>query len=333
MKSIKAIIPVAGAGTKLRPLTYSQPKPLIPVGGKPIISIIIDQLLESGIDDFVFIIGYLGEKIKSFVNEHYPNIRKAFVYQSERDGLGHAIWSVREEIKTVDEIIIFLGDTIVDVNLKEMLDCEYSCLAIKKVTDPRKFGVVQVGPDGFIQRVQEKPNIPTSNHAIVGLYKIKEIKELLKSIEYIIENNIKTHDEYQLTDGLMHMIEKGIPFKSIVVDNWYDCGKKEILLETNAMLLDRNHTNSKYPEFQNTIIIPPVSIGEQCDIRNSIIGPHVTVGRNVKIESSIVRESIIGNFASIADFILHASIIGNDAFLKGGTQSLNVGDNTEIDFN
>lgn len=333
MKSIKAIIPVAGAGTKLRPLTYSQPKPLIPVGGKPIISIIIDQLLDSGVSDFVFIIGYLGEKIKSFVNEHYPDIRKEFVYQSERDGLGHAIWSVRAEIEAVDEVIIFLGDTIVDVDVKEMIHCEHSCLAIKKVTDPRKFGVVQVGPDGFIQQVQEKPSIPTSNHAIVGLYKIREIKALLEAIDYIIKNRIKTHEEYQLTDGLMHMIEQGIRFKPIFVDNWYDCGKKEILLETNAMLLDRNPVVKEYPDFKNTIIIPPVAIGDNCEISNSIIGPHVTVGRNVKIDSSIVRESIIGNFASISDFILHASIIGNDALLKGTTQSLNVGDNTEIDFN
>lgn len=333
MKSIKAIIPVAGAGTKLRPITYSQPKPLIPVGGKAIMAIIIDDLLAVGVNDFVFIIGYLGEKIISFVRDNYPDIHAEFVHQDERKGLGHAIWSARDQLVGIDEVIIFLGDTIVDVNLTEILNNEFSCLAIKKVEDPRKFGVVRIDADGFIEHLKEKPNIPISNHAIVGLYKIKEIEALLSSIAYNMENEITTHGEYQLTDGLMRMIDHGIKFKSIAVDNWYDCGKKEILLETNAMLLDRSFKDYKHSSYENTIIIPPVAIGKDCEIKDSIIGPHVTIGNHVKIKSSLLRGSIIGNYSSISDLILDSSIIGNDAALKGGSQSLNVGDNTEIDFN
>ena len=172
---MKAIIPVAGVGTRLRPHTYTQPKPLIPVAGKTIISFIIDQLVEVGINDFVFVIGYLGEKIKLFVETEYPNINMEFVHQNSREGSAHAIWVARDTIKDADEIFIFFGDTIVDVDLNKFLAEPTSCVGIKKVDDPREFGVVQIGADDMIKKVVEKPNIPKSNMAMVGLYKIKEV--------------------------------------------------------------------------------------------------------------------------------------------------------------
>lgn len=330
---MKAIVPVAGAGTNLRPLTYTQPKPLIPVAGKPIISYIVDKLTSLGVNDFVFIIGYLGEKIRDFIEQTYPDIRKTFVTQEHREGSGHAIWTAREYFQDSDEIIIFFGDTILDVDFYSILQSPNSCVAIHKVKNPRDFGLVEFHPDGQVKRFIEKPRIPLSDMALVGVYKIKDPVALIEGLDYNIRNNFNTDGEYPLTDGLMRMLERGIPFSAVKVDNWFDCGRKEILLETNALLLDKEgYASSDLPEFDNTIVIHPVSIGEHCQIKNSIIGPHVTIGNHAVIESTIIKNSIIGNYASIKEAVLQASVIGNDTSITGLRQSLNIGDNTEIDF-
>ncbi len=331
--NMKALIPVAGAGTHLRPHTYTQPKPLIPVAGKPIISYIIDELREAGVQDFVFVIGHLGEKIRDYVEAKHPDIRKEFVYQNSRQGLGHAVWSARKELKKAKEIFIVLGDTIFDVDFKMMVEEKTSCLGVKKVEDPRKFGVAELNAEGMVCRVVEKPRIPKSNLALVGLYKCREVSELLDALDYIVQNEIKTLDEYQLTDGIMRMIEQGVPFKPCTVKNWFDCGRKDVLLETNAMLLRRSgFASQETPFYENTIVIHPVNIAPGCRITNSIIGPNVTIGEHARINYSIVKNSIIGSYASIEEVVLHHSVVGSDASIKGLSQSLNIGDNTEIDF-
>ena len=330
---MKAIIPVAGAGTNLRPLTYTQPKPLIPVAGKPIISFIIDQLTKLGIRDFVFVIGYLGEKIKIFLEQAYPDINMEFVTQENREGSGHAIWSAKEFIGDTEEIFIFFGDTIIDIDFAEVMSSEESCIAVQRVDNPRDFGVVEFGTDGLIKRVVEKPNIPMSNMAIVGFYKIKDPQQLIQGLDYNIRNNLRNDGEFPLTDGLMRMIENGHKFRTARVNSWFDCGKKDILLQTNSLLLDKEgYASSDLPNYDNTIIIHPVSIGEGCRISNSIVGPHVTIGNHAVIESAIVKNSILGNYASIREAVLQNSIIGNDTAITGLRQSLNIGDNTEIDF-
>jgi len=333
---MKVVIPVAGAGMRLRPHTYTQPKPLVPVAGKPIICFIIDKLRSAGLTNFVFVIGYLGDKIKGFIEETYPDLNASFVCQETREGSAHAIATARELIRDEDEIFVAFGDTIFEVDLEQMLACEHSCIGVKKVTDPREFGVAEYGDDGMIQRVVEKPRIPKSNMAIVGLYKIKEVKDLLDSIDYLIKNDIRTVGEYQLTDALQFMIDQGIEFKAIPVNNWFDCGRKDVLLETNAVLLDQRFRQpsggGQLPVFQNTIFIQPVAVGQHCTISNSIIGPHVTIGDNATIHRSIVQDSIVGSFAALDEVVLKHSVIGSDASIKGIQLSLNIGDNTEIDF-
>ncbi len=330
---MKAIIPVAGVGTRLRPLTYTQPKPLIPVAGKPIISFIIDQLVGVGIREFVFIIGYLGEKIREYVEQTYPDIQKEFVNQDERLGSAHAVWVAREAWRHADEVMIFFGDIIIDVDFQKVMDAPYSCLGVKKVSDPREFGVVEYDAEGFVARVVEKPKIPKSDMALVGFYKIKEVPALLDALEFNIAHQIRTEGEYPLTDALMRMIEKGVRFGTIAVDNWFNCGKREVLLETNAILLDREgYPSSDFSAFDTAIIIHPVSIGKNCEIINSIIGPHVTIGHNARIKKAIITDSIIGNYASLKEVILRHSVVGNDTSITGMRHSLNIGDNTEIDF-
>ncbi|HEV2831033.1 MAG TPA: sugar phosphate nucleotidyltransferase [Hanamia sp.] len=329
---MKAIIPVAGAGTKLRPHTYTQPKALIPLAGKTILSINVDQLHEAGINEFVFIVGYLGEKIQDYIKAKYPELTCHFIYQNERKGTAHAVDLARQIIGD-DEVFIVLGDTICEYNIEEMLSSEWSMLGVKKVDDPRNFGVAEVDEEGFITRVVEKPFIPKSNMALVGLYKIKDSTLLFECLSRIISNNIKSHDEFNLTDALECMITGGSKFKSYKVDNWFDCGRKESLLQSNSILLQKfGGTISESNKFENTIFIPPVSIAEGCDIKDSIIGPHVAVGENTIVHSSIIKASIIGSYSKIYDVMLDDSLIGNDTEIIGETRSLNIGDNTEIDF-
>ena len=330
---MKAIIPVAGVGTNLRPLTYTQPKPLIPVAGKPIISFIIDQLQSIGVQDFVFVIGYLGEKIKHYITETYPDIQSTFVHQEKRLGTGHAIWTAREALKDSEELLIFFGDTIVELDMEAMKQATVSCLATHPVDDPREFGVVELDDDGNIIKLVEKPRIPKSNLGMVGFYKIKEVNALLEGLQYNIENDIKTDDEYQLTDGLMRMLERGIPFVTLPVENWFDCGQYDVLLKTNAIFLDKEgYASDDLPAFDNSIIIHPVSIGKYCQITNSIIGPHVSIGDAAQIDGAILKESIIGNYVSLQEVVLKNSVIGNDTSISGAAQKLNIGDNTAIDF-
>ena len=330
---MKAIIPVAGAGTNLRPHTFTQPKPLIPVAGKPIISFILDDLIAAGVDDIIFIIGYMGDRIISYVNENYKNIKVTFVRQEERRGLGHAISIAKEEFRSSKEILIVLGDTIVDIDFKQLINSSNTCLGIKKVEDPRQFGVVEMGESGFVRRVVEKPSIPKSNLAMVGIYKIKEVDQLIKALEYHLDNKILTKGEYQLTDALMLMIKNGVRMVPLEVNNWFDCGKREILLETNSILLKRqkngHHLNN---HFEKTILIEPVFIGKNCQISNSIIGPNVTIGNGTKVNYSIIKESIIGNYSNLDEVMLHHSIVGHDASISGLRQSLDIGDNTNIDY-
>jgi glucose-1-phosphate thymidylyltransferase len=329
---MKVIIPVAGIGSKLRPHTHTQPKALVPVAGKPILSHIVDNLREVGMKDFIFIVGYLGDKVEDYIRSTYPDIHATFLLQEPREGTGHAVWLAREYVNHGDELLIALGDTIFDVDLKEVLQLPDSSLGVKRVDDPRNFGVAEVNEDNYIVHLIEKPPIPKSNLALVGLYKIREGKELMLALDELITRNLRSHNEFQLTDAIEIMIRKGARVQTFAVENWYDCGNKESLLETNAVLLQKNPSATVDTTFPNTIIIPPVSIAANCKISNSIIGPKVSIGENTIIDYSILTDSIIGSYSQLENAVLHHSVIGSDASLRGLSQSLNLGDNTEIDF-
>ena len=327
---MKAIIPVAGAGTKLRPHTYTQPKALIPIAGKTILSFIVDQLRDAGITEFIFIVGYLGEKIQDYVKQTYPDLTTHFVFQNERQGTGHAI-ELTKNIVGEDEVFVVLGDTICEYDVKEVVDSPYSMLGVKKVDDPRNFGVASIDEEGFIEQVVEKPSIPKSNMALVGIYKIRETEKLFSCIQSISEAK-NSYEEFSITDALECMIQQGVKFKSFKVANWFDCGKKETLLQSNAILLKKIGVDIKEPnDFENTIIVPPVSIGEGCKIKNSVIGPNVAIGENSTINRAIVKDSIIGAYSNLQEIVLNNSLIGSDAEVRGVSRNLNIGDNTAID--
>jgi glucose-1-phosphate thymidylyltransferase len=328
---MKAIIPVAGAGTKLRPHTYTHPKALLPLAGKTVLSIIIDQIKEAGITEFIFIIGYLGEKIQDYVQQHYPDINAHFVTQNERQGTGHAI-EITKTIVGNDEVLIVLGDTVADYDIKQIIDAPSTVVAIKRVDDPRNFGVVEIDDDGNILKLVEKPSIPKSNMALVGIYKIKETAIMFGCLEKIQQDVEGSYKEFSLTDALDCMLQSGVSIHTQKVENWYDCGKKDSLIESNAILLKKfGSANIEGFAEHNTIIIPPVSIGVGCIIKNSVIGPNVTIGDNTTIEQSIVKDSIIGAYSNLSVIVLNNSLIGSDAEVKGVSRNLNIGDNTAID--
>jgi glucose-1-phosphate thymidylyltransferase len=231
-----------------------------------------------------------------------------------------------------DEIFVVLGDTICEYDIKAVVNNPYSMIGVRKVDDPREFGVGELNEEGFIEHLVEKPQIPRSNMALVGIYKIKESELLFQCIESNIKEGLRSHGEYSLTDALDCMLKQGIKFKSFKVENWFDCGKKETLLESNATLLKKFvAANKEEYNFENTVIIQPVSIAKGCTIRNSIIGPNVAIGENATIDYSIIKNSIIGSFANLYDIVLDESVIGGDSKLRGETRSLNIGDNTSIE--
>lgn len=323
---MRAIIPVAGEGSRLRPHTYSLPKVLINVAGKPIIGHILDKVIADGFDKATIIIGYMGDKIIEYVKANY-NIKFDFVEQEERLGLAHSIYVAKDTI-TDEPILIILGDTIYEVDLKPIIKENYSSLGVKYVEDPRRFGVAEL-QNNFITKLIEKPDNPTTNLALVGLYWINNPILLLNCVTELIKRDIKTRGEYQLTDALQMMIDKGEKIKTFNVEGWYDCGKPETLLATNQYLL-KQKSNGKTSD--GIVVVPPVYISSKAKIINSVIGPYTTIADDVVIKDSIIRNSIINEGAEIERSLLDNSIIGNKAIVRGAFRRINIGDSSEIDF-
>lgn len=326
MRNIRAIIPVAGVGTRLRPHTYTIPKVLLNVAGKPIIAHILDKLVDEGIEKVTLIVGYLGELVEDFVRKSYQ-LDAEFIYQEERKGLGHAVYLASSSFKD-DEILIVLGDTIFDLNLKKMLNNQYSCIGVKYVEDPRRFGVAEI-KKGFISNLAEKPDKPLSHFAIVGIYYLKNNKLLFEGLQNIVDSNIISKGEYQLTDALSWMLNQGTKIEPFSVDGWYDCGTFDTLLSTNQFLLSKN---GKHYEIEGNVIIQPTYISHNSKLENCIIGPYTTISDGVNAKNAIIQNSIIGDNATIENMILHDSLIGNNTCIYGKNKKLNTGDSTYIEF-
>jgi glucose-1-phosphate thymidylyltransferase len=324
---MRAIIPVAGIGSRLKPHTYSTPKVLLNVGGKPILGHILEKLSAENINKATFIIGHLGDMIKEYVLKEYPHIDSSFVEQESIEGLGHAIYTA---IPTFDdkEIFIILGDTVFDVDLKDVFKNKVSSLGVKNVADPKRFGVA-VMKNGFIKTLIEKPQIHVSNLALVGLYYIANSDILIKSLNQLVKNDVRTKGELQLTDALQIMIDLGEKITTFPVEGWYDCGKPETLLSTNQYLLD---LKSVCKHYDNVVINHPVFIADDAQIENSVIGPYTTIDKGCKISECIIKNSIIGSKAIVSKIMLEDSLIGNNSIINGSLHKLNSGDSSELDF-
>jgi len=323
---MKAIIPAAGIGTRLKPHTHTAPKALLHVAGKPILGHIIDELIAFNIRDIVIIVGFLGDMIVDYVTKNY-NIKASFVEQKELKGLGWAIHLAQEHI--IDEpVLIILGDTIFELNLSKVLSSDYDTIGTKMVDDPRRFGIAETDGE-FITKLIEKPENPTSNLALVGIYFIKSTDLFSRCLEEMVAKNIMTRGEYQLTDALALMLKHKCKIKTFNVEGWYDCGKKETLLATNRYLLTQIKTIDSLPD---VIVIPPVYIAPSAKIKNSVIGPYVSVAEEANIESSIIKDSIISSRAEVRHCLLESSLIGNSSSYIGAYHKLNLGDSSEIGY-
>lgn len=325
---MKAIIPAAGSGIRLRPHTHTMPKPLVYVAGKPILGHILDDLEKIGINRIGFIVGDKGEKITEYVESHY-NFKLDYIYQEERGGLGHAIYLYLREKGFDDEpVLIILSDTIFEADLTEILDSQYSSIGIHKVDNPQQFGIVEPGVR-FIKRLEEKPDAPTSDLAIVGIYFIKSAQPLFECLQHLIDKDIRTRGEYQLTDALQLMLDSGEKITTFFVEGWYDCGSKTNLLETQRYLLEKADKSREIP---GSIIIPPVSIADSAVIQDSIVGPYVSIADGAEVTRSIIEDAIVNENASISNALIRESFIGENAVFDGQFSRLNIGDSSEITF-
>lgn len=324
---MKAVILLAGLGTRLRPHTYSKPKPLVQVAGKPVLAHILDSLADLNIEETIFIVGYLGDQIQTYVTEHYPKMRARYVEQAEIKGQAHAILLAKEYIDK--PVLIIFGDTIWETDFGRLEQVKHDGLIyVKEVEDPRRFGVVQM-QDGFVTRFVEKPSKFISNLAVVGVYYFKAWQLLMRSIDTLIEKNIQTKGEYFLADAMQLMIEDGAKLEVETIPVWEDCGTREAILKTNRYLLSK-HSNQPQ-EIEGSVILPPVYISSGACIKNSIIGPYVSISEGVQVENSIVHDCIISECAHIEYAMLESSLIGKDAHVRGSFEKLNVGDSSEVD--
>lgn len=313
---MKIIIPAAGVGTRLRPHTYSEPKALLNVAGKPILGHILDNLKPLNPTEVIFVIGFLGHKIIDFVKKNYK-FKTTFVEQKQLWGLGHAIYLTRNFISQ-EPVLIILGDTIIDSDLKFVKKSKYNLLGTCEVEDPRRFGIAEI-QNGWVKKLAEKPKKPKGNLALVGAYYIKDTNLFKQCLKEIVEKGHRNKGEYQLTDVLQKMIEKKAKFKTFQVKGWYDCGKIETLLETNRDLLMKNNFPTSLKNFRGSLILPPVFISPKAKVENSVVGPFATIADQARVKNSVVFDSIINENAQVQQTILNSQVIRKNAKINENT--------------
>lgn len=323
---MKAIIPVAGVGRRLRPHTHTQPKALMHVAGRPILGHILDELVAVGIDEAVLVVGHLGEKVEEYVRSRYP-IRVHFVEQREPLGNGHAIYVAREHLDG-DGVLIIMGDTIIKADLARVLALPRSAIGIHEVSDPRRFGVVEVA-NGRVRRLVEKPEVPVSNLAIVGVYLIRHPRLLADCLERMVAEHRQARGEYWLADALQMMVEAGERMETFHISGWYDCGTPEALLEANRELLSADGRSPHVPE--GSVVLSPSYVDPTARIEGSVIGPYASVAEGARVTNSVVRDSIINAAATLDGVLLEHSIIGENASVTGRAARINLGDSSEIE--
>ena len=330
---MRVVIPMAGYGTRLRPHTWSKPKPLVAVAGKPLLGHVLDTFAGlTFIDEVVFIVGYLGQQVEDYVRQAYPDLRARYIEQREMLGQSHAIWLARQHL--AGPMLMVFVDTLIEADLASLGQETAGAVAyVKAVADPRRFGVAEVGKNGRVTRLVEKPADVSNNLAVVGLYYFRESAELLKAIDVQMERKAQLKGEYFLADAINVMLQGGLEMRVEPVDVWMDCGTPESLLETNRFLLDHGRDNSAEAAARpQVLIVPPVYIDPTAEVRQAVVGPHVTIAADCIVERSILQDSIIDAGSSIVDTTLAQSLIGRDARVIGRHRSLNVGDSSEVGF-
>jgi len=337
-ETLKIFVPMAGWGTRMRPHTWSKPKPLVSVAGKASLEHLMDMLKtlpDPANVEYVFIVGpYLGElQIPAFIKENYPNIKAHYVVQNEMKGQAHALWLGREHMH--GPLLMCFSDTLMETDFSFLAHETADAVAwVMPTPDPRRFGVAEVGRDGWVTSFIEKPKSLDNNLVVVGCYYFKSAENLLAAIEEQMQRGIMLKGEYFLTDTISVMIEHGAKVRVNEISTWLDTGTIAATLDTNKLLLDK--LGSQVGKFAglNVEIIEPVAIHETAVISDSKIGPHASIGANCKISNSTISESIVEAGCEIKDSALNNSLIGKQAKVKGRGDGhviqLNIGDNSEV---
>lgn len=327
---MKIVIPTAGFGTRLRPHTWSKPKPLVSVAGKPVLGHVLDMLnTVPAVDEVIFIVGYLGDQIREYVTEAYPDLPTRFVVQEEMLGQSHAIWLAREGLS--GPMLMAFVDTLIDVDLAFLADEQAGAIAwVKEVEDPRRFGVADLNQAGKVERLVEKPEDMSNNLAVVGFYYFHEAEALVEAIRQQMESGDMLKGEYYLADAINYLLDEGLDMRVETVDVWEDCGKPEPLLKTNRYLLDHGRDNTAEVAGQDSVIIPPVFIHPSAEISQSVIGPHASIGAGCVIDRCSVKDSIVEDRTQLSEAQVTGSVIGRDVVISGQHHKLNVGDDSQI---
>lgn len=337
---MKIIVPMAGRGSRLRPHTLTVPKPLVPIAGKPIVHRLVRDIvkvLDEPISEIAFILGdpaFFGDDVvtnlKALATElgAIPSIYR----QLQPKGTGHAIMCAEASLE--GPAVVAYADTLIRAtfNLDKEAD---SVIWTKKVTNPEAYGVVNLNNQGHIVELVEKPEEFVSDQAVIGIYYFKDIAVLKKELQYVLDNEIIHGGEYQINDGIKQMMAKGKIFTTGTVDDWMDCGNKEVAVETNAKMLEYLQQDGELSlptelKQMNSQIIQPCFIDEGVILRNSTIGPHVSIGKGTVIEDSSVKNSIIQAYSEVKNATLESSMIGNYVRYNGKFDKVSLGDYSEL---
>lgn len=296
------------------------------MAGKPILGHILDHLVASGVTRLTLIVGHMAELVEDYVRKNY-SLPAEFITQAEPKGLGHAVSLGLNDNDR--EVLVILGDTIFEIDLKPVLDsATTTALGVKEVPDPRRFGVVEMD-DGRVMRLVEKPDVPKSNLVLVGIYLIRNAPLLNRCIQTLFERQLTTRGEYQLTDALQLMIEQGEEMRTFPVANWFDCGKPDTLLSTNRHLLDSQQMQTA--EIRgDAVIVPPVYIHPDAILERAVVGPYATVAAGAVVRDAMVRDAILGEGARVESALVEGSIVGNKSTIVGQFLRYNLGDSSEI---
>jgi glucose-1-phosphate thymidylyltransferase len=337
-ETLKIFIPMAGWGTRMRPHTWSKPKPLVSVAGKTSLEHLLDMFNTVPVPnnvEFVFIVGpYLGElQVPPFVRENYPGMKAHFVVQNEMKGQSHALWLAREFMH--GPMIVCFSDTLLETDFSFLANEEADVVAwVRPMPDPRRFGVAELNKEGWVRRFIEKPESIENNLVVVGCYYFKSAEKLCAAIEKQMERNLALKGEFFLTDTVTLMIEEGAKVRTQTAESWLDTGTIDATLDTNKILLEGKANKTKNEAFDGIEIIAPSFVHPSAEIKNSVIGPYSSIGPNCKIVNSKIEESIVEADCEIQDAVLSRSLVGIKTKIRGrgDTQAiqLNVGDNSDI---
>lgn len=331
-QTLKIVIPMAGWGTRMRPHTWSKPKPLVGVAGKPSFDHLMDMFktIPANFEiEYIFIISpFLGEQIPIHVKNNYPNIRANYIVQDEMKGQSHTIWLSRHLVS--GPTMVIFSDTLLETDFSFLSDFQADGAAwVKPVPDPRRFGVAVVGADNFITKLIEKPTDISNNLVVVGCYFFKKGEELVSAVDEQIDRSIQLKGEYFLADAINIMLERGAKLTTENVEVWLDTGTIDATLETNRFMLDHGKDNSAQAGLElDAHIIPPVFVHPSAKIQNSIIGPHVSIGANCVIEQSIISNCIVDEGSEVINIALDSSFIGRNTRVEGNPKTINIGDNS-----